>query len=41
MNQVQKALVLLIGARNPGGETREKEPHVIIAVVHILRDISS
>ena len=30
-NQVQKALVLLMGARDPGGgETRDKYPHVII-----------
>ena len=29
-----------MGDQDLGGETREKNPHVIIAEVHILRDIS-
>ena len=42
MNQVQKAPVLLMGARDPGrGETREKDPRVIIAKVQILRELAS
>ena len=41
-NQVQKARVLLMVARDlGGGEKREKETHVIISEVHILRELSS
>ena len=30
-----------MGAQNPGGETRGKDPHMIIAEAHIFRDLYS